>query len=146
MINYLKRIQNVGVDSNTDPESAKRIKLANTISIIGIGVGLIVLFFAYLFNLYFGVKVALYTIIVVTFIAPILNHYRKTIASRIVFLFIANMSVISMAIITGKQFHFQYYLLTTLCMPLVFLVMNWVRKGFFVSDTHSILYLFGMAL
>jgi len=142
MIEYLKKIQNIGIDSSIDLESAKRIRLSNTLSIIGISIGIIVLTYAYLANWHFSALFILSLIVVGTFIPPLLNYFQKIIASRISFLFVANISIICLSTVLGKFFHFQYFLTATLCLPLIFFGNELGRKKLWLSASTILAFIY----
>jgi len=142
MIKLLPKFLNLGINGGTDPESAKRIRLGNTLSILGISVGIIVLIYAYLSNWPLNVLLILSLIVVGTFIPPLLNYFQKIIASRISFLFVANISIICLCIVLGKFFHFQYFLSATLCLPLIFFGNELGRKKIWLSGTTFLFFIY----
>jgi len=120
MIQLLQRIQNVGIDFNTDLESVKRIRLGNLMSIAGISVGLVVLIYTYSGDWPFSFCLVITLLVASTLIPPILNYYKKTIASRIAYLIICFPCVIYPSIVLGAEFHFQYFLFGMIGLPLMF--------------------------
>lgn len=89
MIKFLQKIQNIGIDANTDLESAKRIRLCNEMSIAGIVVGFIVFSYALLSSWPLILILAISFLAASGLIPPILNFCNKTIASRIAYLIIS---------------------------------------------------------
>jgi len=142
MIKYIQRIQNIGISTNTDIETAKRVRLCNSMSIVGISTGFAVLLYATLTSWPYDVFLLHVFIIVATFIPPTLNYFQKTIASRISFLLVANLSIVCLSITIGKFFHFQYFLSATLCMPLIFFGNEFRIKKLFFSALTILLFIY----
>jgi len=70
MAKFFQMIQNLGIDSNTDLETAKRIRLCNDMSVAGITVGCIVLGYAVLYNWSFPVILTISLLLATTFLPP----------------------------------------------------------------------------
>jgi len=120
MIKIFRNIQNIGIRPSTNFASARRIRLGNTMSILGITTGLILLFYAYLTKWPLTAFIIHSFIVIATLVPPVLNYYQKNVASRISFILIANMSTICLSIAVGPNFNLQYFLFALLGMPFSF--------------------------
>jgi len=107
MEKFFKRLQNIGINSNTHPNSAKKIRLGNTIPIMGMVSGSVVLL-----AIYFAdgpTNAVLFTVfVVVTFFIPLLlNYLGKNVTSRIFHILLSYLYIALFAIAFGAQSHFQ---------------------------------------
>jgi len=86
MLQPLNDFLNLGIDSTTDRETAQRIRFGNSMSILGISTAFVVLLYGFLANWpsFFILLASIGT--ATTFIPPILNSFKKTVAARISFL------------------------------------------------------------
>jgi len=132
MVNFFEKIQNIGIDTNTDLKSARRIRLGNTMSILGISTGLILLFYAYSANWPLTVFTIHSFIVIATFVPPVLNYFRKNVTSRISFVLVANVSTICLTIVVGPNFNLQYFLFALLGMPFSFFGSELGQKKIFL--------------
>lgn len=132
MIKFFQKIQNIGINTGTNSESVSRIRLGNTMSILGISTALILFFFAYITNWPISVLILHSFIVVLTFMPPVLNYFNKTVASRVSFVLIANISIMCLTLIIGPGFNFQYFLFATLGMPFSFFGNEFGKKKIFL--------------
>jgi len=77
VIKFFRKIQNIGVVPNTNLGVARRIRLGNTMSTLGISTGVILLFYAYLANWPLSVFIIHSFVVVATFVPPVLIVFRK---------------------------------------------------------------------
>ncbi len=128
MKKLLKSLQNLGVEQSTNLDLAKRIRLGNLMSIAGISVGLIVLVYTQLSDWYFNIKLVISLLVASTLIPPILNYFKKTVASRVAYLIICFPCIIYPSIVLGAAFHFQYFLFGMIGLPLMFFGIDLGKK------------------
>ncbi len=120
MIKHINNFRNIGINSSLDPESIRRIRLCNSMSIVGISTAFVVLFYGYFAN-WSSTSIVLISITVIaTFIPPVLNYLNRIISSRISFLMISNGSTIVFSIVFGQAVHFQYFLFALIGLPFIF--------------------------
>lgn len=128
MIQRLIDFQNLGIDSTIDRETVQRIRLGNSMSIIGIPTSFVVLLYSLLASWPTSIILLIGSSTVATFIPPILNSFKKTVASRISFLVIANGLTIIFALLFGSALHFHYFLFALLGLPLMLFGKEFGRK------------------
>lgn len=131
MNTFLEKLKNNGIDSNTDLELVKRIRLCNDMSIAGISVGFIVLSYALLSKWNINIILVISFLLTTTFIPPVLNFYRKTIAARNFYLIISIIVVLYLCITIGPAFNFQYFLFGIIGLPLMFFGLDISKKSLF---------------
>lgn len=123
-IRIFHKISNLGVDKLLPIETRKRIRIVNQVSILNLMLGLIMI----LYTLYFGLEQeVVYLALLITislFIPFILNYKGKILASRLSLMLLYYAIISSLSILFGEDFHFQYYLLICLGMPLLFFEYN----------------------
>jgi len=142
MFKHINNFRNLGIDSSIDKETAQRIRLGNSMSIIGITTAFVVLFYSYFANLPFSSILLISIAVVSTFIPPILNSFHKTISARISFLVVANGFTIIFAIVFGSDLHFQYFLFALLGLPLLFFGNEIGRKKLLCSALGIIFFIY----
>lgn len=142
MIKFPHKIQNIGIDANTELEIAKRIRIVNTIAIIAIFCGFMILAYAYLDNWPVQSFFVFGFISASTFVPLILNHFKKTYASRMIFVFIAYIDIIALCIVFGSSFHYQYFFLGVIGLPLVFLGNEPGKKKLYLCGLAVILWMY----
>jgi len=129
MTKFFQIIQNLGVDYNTDLETAKRIRLCNDMSIAGITVGCIVLCYAVFNNWPLPVILTISFLLATTFMPPVLNFYKKTSSSRVSYLIISFVVVLYLSIFMGPDFNFHYFLFGITGLPLMFFGIELSKKS-----------------
>ncbi len=142
MIKHIKNFQNLGVDSSIDREIEKKIRLANSMSIIGISTACVVLLYGLVASWPFPVMIFIGVSIVATLVPPTLNFFKKNFISRISFLLIANGFTVAFALIVGPDLHFQYFLFALLGLPLIFLGKENFQKKIFWSATGILSFIY----
>lgn len=142
MVKYINNFRNLGIDTSVDKETTQRIRLGNSMSIIGISTAFVVLFYGYFARLPASSILLISIAVISTFIPPILNSFNKTVSARISFLLVANGFTIIFAIIFGPDLHFQYFLFALLGLPLLFFGNEIGRKKLLFSALGIIFFIY----
>jgi len=142
MEKLFKRLQNIGIRSNTDPDCAKRIRLGNTMPMMGMVSGSVVLLVIYFAG--GPTNAVLFTVFVVVtlFIPLLLNYFGKNVSSRVFYILLSFLYIAMFAIVFGAQSHFQYYLLTFLGIPLIFFGDEIGKAKFVLSSLGLLIYFY----
>ncbi|WP_321315299.1 GGDEF domain-containing protein [Halarcobacter sp.] len=120
MKQIIKTITEIGITDDTDHWLSGKIKLVNIISLVNFIFILSMIFLDLLLNKTYNLSIILLIISFIMFIPYYLNYKKKYIASRIAFLSLAYISICSLAVLFGKEFNFQYYLVPGVGMSLIF--------------------------
>lgn len=118
---FLKTITDIGVTNGLSAESIKRTRIINQISVLTISMGLGILLYGIILEMPpLGIAVALG--ITATMVTPLLlNASGRILSARLFFLCISYCFIMAIAILFGEGFHFQYFLIGGIGMPLIFL-------------------------
>ncbi|WP_304545748.1 GGDEF domain-containing protein [Sulfurimonas microaerophilic] len=116
----IKKIIEVGIDQETDSWLSGKIKLVNIISLSNFTFILSMILFDLFINKTHYLSIVLVGVSLVMLVPYYLNYKKQYIASRIVFLTFAYISICFLAIVFGKEFYFQYYLVPGVGMSLIF--------------------------
>lgn len=138
IIKFFEKIQNIGVDPHIPSDIVKKIKLTNSISIVTIVMGLIILGYAFLVN---WPPIALFFLFLLNcsvYVTLFLNYFHKTLASRVYYLISAYVIILSLAIIFGQEVHYQYFLIGGIGMPFFLLENKIGNIRFFLSGLSII--------
>lgn len=120
MIQQYKKIISMGIDQQTDTWLVGKIQLVNTISLVNFIFIISMIFIGLTIGGDFYFLLVLAAVAVIMLIPYCLNYKKKYIASRVVFLSCAYMCICFLAVLFGKQFYFQYYLVPGVGMSLIF--------------------------
>ncbi|XOB63677.1 GGDEF domain-containing protein [Campylobacterota bacterium DY0563] len=120
MKQIIKTITEIGINKDTDLWLSGKIKLVNIISLVNFIFILSMISLDLFFNKTYNLSIILLIISFVMLIPYYLNYKKKYIPSRVVFLLFAYISICSLAILFGKEFNFQYYLIPGVGMSLIF--------------------------
>jgi len=115
-----QKIQSLGINSQTDDETAKIIRIVNLMSVISIGFSLVSLIYSSYANWPKAASLFFFFIGVSLIIPLSLNYFQKSFSSRLFFLFYSYIIIICLPILFGPELHFQYYLMGGIGMPLIF--------------------------
>jgi len=142
MIKYIKTFQSIGVDSSIDIATSQRIRIGNTMSIVGISTAFLVLSISYLMN-WSSISILLFAVaFILTLIPPILNSFKKTELGRMSFLIIAYGSTLIFSLIFGLDVHFHYFLFALIGLPFIFFDKKFGNKRLLLSITGLIFYIY----
>ncbi len=133
MIRFIQKIQNCGINSATDLETIKRVRLVNSMSIMTIIIAVSFVICSFLYNWPLSAKISLPIMTAFTFIPVALNRLKKFSASGLFFIFSSYAIIISLSILFGPELHFQYYLIGGIGIPLIFLGKEIGIKRIFLS-------------
>jgi len=134
MINFLKRIQNIGIDSNTDLETIKLIRLINTLSLITIIDLLSVLIVSFFAGWPFEALMVMFFFFVSFFVPIVLNNFKKTAASSLYLVAMPYLIIFSFTIFFGLEFEFHYYMIFAMGMPIIMLPNRSLKLRLFLSS------------
>jgi diguanylate cyclase (GGDEF)-like protein len=116
----IKKVIEVGINQETDSWLAGKIKLVNIISLANFIFILWMILFDLFINKNHYLSIVLLGISFIMLIPYYLNYKKRYIASRLVFLSFAYFCICFLAVIFGKEFYFQYYLVPGVGMSLIF--------------------------
>lgn len=116
----IKKVIEVGIDQDTDSWLAGKIKLVNIISLSNFIFILWMILFDLFINKNHYLSIILLGVSFIMLIPHYLNYKKRYIASRIVFLTLAYLCICFLAVVFGKEFYFQYYLVPGVGMSLIF--------------------------
>jgi len=119
MINLLRRIQNIGIDSNTDIETIKLIRIINTLSLITIIDLFAVLIVSFFANWPFEALLVMFFFLVAFIVPIVLNKFKKNFASSIYLVIMPYLTIFSFTIFFGVEFEFHYYMIFAMGMPII---------------------------
>ncbi|MEM6343883.1 MAG: ATP-binding protein [Bacteroidota bacterium] len=138
----MKRFQHLGVGENTDPDTARVIRIVNLMSLSSIFFALILI----VYSLWVGLPRSaslFFSLILVSLTVPILfNFFGRSFASRLFFLINAYLIIFSLPIIFGQAIHFQFYLMGGIGMPLIFFKNEIGPAKIFLSLIAIVLWLY----
>ena len=115
----LTKIINLGVTSQLDEHTSKRVRIVNQISIFLFALSIVQLVVALLLSF---PKVTIVLFLMVSFasiISPLLNKYEMTIASRVFSICSAYVILLSQVLVFGPELHIQFFLISTVAGPLL---------------------------
>ncbi len=118
---FIRKIQNIGIDSTTDLDTIKRTRLVNSMSIITILMALGFVVFSFWYSWPLLARIFLPLMAAFTFIPIILNRQKKFFASSLYFIFSSYAIISCLSILFSPELHFQYYLIGGIGIPLIFL-------------------------
>ncbi|BAK73561.1 GGDEF domain-containing protein [Arcobacter sp. L] len=116
----IKKVIEIGINQETDSWLAGKIKLVNIISLVNFIFILNMIIIDFFINKTHYLSIVLLFVSFVMLLPYYLNYKKRYIASRIAFLIFAYISICFLAIVFGKEFYFQYYLVPGVGMSLIF--------------------------
>ena len=117
----LQKLYNLGIHDGLSPETIKHVRILNQFNLFALFVAIISSSYALFFTL--GTFFIAFGIISICLLMlPIFMNYKgHYVTSRVVYIVLNDCLLFSLPIIYGTEPHFQYYLLTAIGLPLIFL-------------------------
>jgi len=120
MKNIITKIINTGVHKDLEPDTAKRIRVVNSLSLVGVIIGSVMVFYSISANWSWLAILCLALIIPSQILPIVLNSFHKFIISRVYLVVWDNLYLLFMSISFGIEIHYQYFMIITIGLPLVF--------------------------
>jgi len=120
MKNLITKIINTGVRKDLDPDTAKRIRVINSMSIVGAIIGLVALCYS-ISSDWTAYAILSIAVIIPSQILPIvLNAFNKYILTRVYLILFDDLYLVFLIILFGLEMHYQYWLIVIIGLPLFF--------------------------
>ncbi|KXX72419.1 ATP-binding protein [Flammeovirga sp. SJP92] len=141
MKKYLIKFIELGIHPKTSLERSRRIRFANSMSLMGIltSILFLLIFFFTQWSDLIGFIIGI--TVVSTFVPPILNFYQKTTLSRVVFVLAAAFDVILLTLYFGPKLHIQYFLFALTGYPLILFGKELKKWKYLLSSLMLVFYI-----
>lgn len=136
------KFRNLGVHPDMNPDTAKRVRIVNVISLLSLP--FVASFFvdAVLFDWPPIGFVYVVVMIILTCMPIVLNSFGRALVSRVCYLVTAYLFILSLPIIAGPDLHYQYMLLALTGLPLLFLGNEIGKKKLLLSVTSVVFWVY----
>ncbi len=120
MINFITKIINTGVRKDLEPDLAKRIRVINTMSIVGTLIGLVAFCYSISSNWSNHAILSIALIIPSQILPIVFNAFHKYLLARVYLILFDDLYLVFLILLFGLEMHFQYWLIVIIGLPLFF--------------------------
>jgi len=135
MVNLIAKTINTGVHADIEPDTKKRIRIINSLSIVGAIIGCIAVLYSKSSNWPTYAILSLAVIIPAQLLPIVLNAFHKYILARVYLILFDELYLVFLIILFGLEMHYQYWLIVIIALPLFFFnkeigFYKWVLSAF----------------